>query len=120
MITLELGRIYTDNVVNLFQIKDDVVKFFRWTRMKISFVRDRTSTTASTASNLTIITAGNQCFDIIMLYTYHQEILVSSLFAAYSLGWSTMKAFLKSYHSPELRITRQFEHNCVCERGAEC
>ena len=29
--------------------------------MKILFLRDRTSTTASTASNLTIITTGNQC-----------------------------------------------------------
>ena len=86
--------------------------------MKISFARDRTSTTASTASNLTIVTTGNQCFDIIMLY--HQEILVSSLFAAYSLGWSTKKDFFeKSYRSPELRITRQVEHNCVCKRGAK-
>lgn len=56
--------------------------------MKILFLRDRTSTTASTASNLTIITTGNQCFDIIMLQPYHQELLVSSLLPGQrSLGW---------------------------------
>ncbi|CAH3195644.1 unnamed protein product [Porites evermanni] len=40
------------------QIKDSLVKSLRRTRMKILFLRDRTSTTASTASNLTIITTG--------------------------------------------------------------
>lgn len=57
--------------------------------MKILFLRDRTSTTASTASNLTIIATGNQqCFDIIMLQPYHQELLVSSLLPGQrSLGW---------------------------------
>ena len=35
------------------------------------------------------------------------------------LGWTTKKAFLKGNYSPELTITRQFEHNCVCERGAK-
>ena len=65
--------------------------------MKILFLRDRTSTTASTASNLTIITTGNQCFDIIMLQPYHQALLVSSLLPGHSsLGWSRKKAFLKA------------------------
>ena len=55
-----------------------------------------------------------------MLQPYHQELLVSSLLPGqHSLGWSRKKAFFKSYRSPELRITRQFDHNCVCMRRAK-
>lgn len=88
--------------------------------MKILFLRDRTLTTASTASNLTIIATGNQCFDIIMLQPYHQELLVSFSFAGTAfLRVVEEESLFKICRSPELRITRQFDHNCVCTRGAK-
>ena len=35
------------------------------------------------------------------------------------LWWTREKAFLKGNYSPELTITRQFEHNCVFVRGSK-
>ena len=54
--------------------------------MKILFLRDRTSTTASTANNLTIITTGNQRFDIIV------TTVSSGAFGIFSFGGT---AFLR-------------------------
>lgn len=85
--------------------------------MKILFLRDRTSTTASTASNLTVIATGNQCFVIIMLQPYHFGIF--SFAGTAFLRVVEEESLFKICRSPELRITRQFDHNCVCTRGAK-
>ena len=57
-----------------------------------------------------------------MLQPYHQELLVSSLLPGQLAFLGVVEEeslFKRLYRSPELRITRQFDHNCVCTRGAK-